>query len=137
MIRLKRTKNIALHFLCLAIVMIPVTLIHISSLRAGGSFNSVWAVYWLVISTEVELAVTAATAFRALFITHYDRVQQSFEGGWKWYTRSKQLLQYILNPRRCRRNTTESSRESGKASEQAVKLLKVAAGGSKWHLDLY
>ncbi|PVH84950.1 hypothetical protein DL98DRAFT_608996 [Cadophora sp. DSE1049] len=68
-IRVRFSQKIAISSsLCLTIVIIAVTIIRASGIRHGNSIDSVWETYWQVISAEVGLIMTSATAFRTFFV---------------------------------------------------------------------
>ncbi|KAH7418055.1 hypothetical protein BKA64DRAFT_716848 [Cadophora sp. MPI-SDFR-AT-0126] len=68
-IRVRLSQKIAISSsLCLTIVIIAVTIIRASGIRHGNSIDSVWETYWQVISAEVGLIMTSATAFRTFFV---------------------------------------------------------------------
>ncbi|KAG4437710.1 hypothetical protein IFR05_006793 [Cadophora sp. M221] len=68
-VRIRLMKKVAIgSSLCLTIVMIAVTIVRASGIRQGSVIDSVWETYWQVMSAEVGLIMTSATAFRTLFI---------------------------------------------------------------------
>ena len=68
-IRVRLSQKIAISSsLCLTIVIIAVTIIRASGIRQETTIDSVWETYWQVISAEVGLIMTSATAFRTFFV---------------------------------------------------------------------
>lgn len=68
-IRVRLSQKIAISSsLCLTIVIIAVTIIRASGIRQGTTIDSVWETYWQVISAEVGLIMTSATAFRTFYV---------------------------------------------------------------------
>ena len=50
--------------------MIICAIIRISAIRTEESIDTVWGVFWFCLSACIGLTMTAATAFRSLFIAH-------------------------------------------------------------------
>ncbi len=58
-IRIRWTQKIAVGCsLCLTVVMITLTIIRASGLRYGNTIDSVWEVYWQIMSAEYVLSRT-------------------------------------------------------------------------------
>ena len=56
--------------LCLTIIMIVTTTIRVSGVKdSEGALDSLWEDFWNIVSSEVGIIMTAATAFRALFVS--------------------------------------------------------------------
>jgi hypothetical protein len=104
-IRVKWTQKIALAFsLCLTIVVVIVTIIRAAGMHHGEAFDYAWVIYWQIISAEVGLVMTSATAFRAFFVarggnsnSHSDggRSSQSGSEQHRWSGKTKQFFRRL------------------------------------------
>jgi hypothetical protein len=84
--------------LCLTVFMIVITIIRVSGILLDDKIDTVWETYWLILSAEVGIIMTAMVAFRALFVSRRkDQVVQSAGGRMNWYYRSKRLLKQKLS----------------------------------------
>ena len=110
--------------------MIVVTLIRASGLRNGDVIDIVWETYWLFISAEVGLIMTAFAAFRSLFVAHASRDPHDARGaGSSWYDTCKRLVKRSLSPRSWRsESSTPISKESSQASGGANNLPDIPRG---------
>lgn len=107
-IKVRWAQKVALALtLCLTIVTIICTIIRAAGLRSGNKIDSVWETYWQYIAAATGLSMTAAAAFRSLFISHQTsqrRDQQESDSGRHWllYTQFKQAVRRLLTKRNWR-----------------------------------
>lgn len=96
--------------LCLTVVMIVVTIIRVSGVLLGDIVDDVWESYWLILSAEVGIIMTAVTAFRTFFVARSKRQRGQSPGErTHWYDRSKRLLHRTFSPSRWRFKSGEQS----------------------------
>ena len=73
--------------------------------RVIDSTDSVWETYWQFIAAEIALTMTAATAFRTMFVSRaaegrrVARAAPELDQKGFWYTKSQKLLHSILSTR--------------------------------------
>jgi len=88
--------------LCLTVIMIMITIIRISGIKSNGQIDQVWESYWLILSAEIGIILTAVTAFRAFFVSRHKRnVNRAIESPGDrthWYYQNKHLLKRLLKP---------------------------------------
>lgn len=103
--------------LCLTILMIIVTITRVSGIKLDGKVDQVWESYWLILSAEVGIILTAITAFRAFFVSrnnrNNNRVVQSPGGRIHWYYHNKPLLKRIFTPVVWRSKSRKQSSSEG------------------------
>jgi hypothetical protein len=108
----KWTQKIALALsLCLTIVVVIVTIIRGAGMHHGSAFDYAWVLYWQIISAEVGLLMTSATAFRAgnsISPSGGGRDSQSNLNGKTWTSKTKQLL-YRLSTQKMRQSMHTSA----------------------------
>lgn len=63
--------------LCLTVVLIALSLVRASGLRANNAVDAVWETYWSFIVAEVGLILTSVTTFHTFFVTRNKRARQS------------------------------------------------------------
>ena len=108
-VKIRWTQKVALFCtLCLTILTILCTIIRIAGIHTGRtvkSIDSVWETYWQFVAANVALTMTAATAFRAFFVTRaqadHGRLHDSPEQGSanKWFLKGGRLLHSIFSAR--------------------------------------
>lgn len=108
-VKIPWTKKLALaSTLCLSILTIICTIVNITGIYTSvhvKSMDFVWATYWQFIAAEIALTMTAATAFRALFVSrsavehrHAPGVQDHSSKE-SLYGRSQRLLRSVFSTR--------------------------------------
>ena len=119
--------------------MIAVTIIRVSGLKSPqGQLDSLWEDYWNLLSSEVGIIMTAATAFRTLFISRSNGGNNRNQGvrspgtftripfSWsQWLTENKRYLQQTFNLRawRSRKSSDPSNGPtSGSTDEESGNL---------------
>lgn len=108
------TQKIALAFsLCLTAIIIGVTVIRFYGLRSGDTIDSIWEIYWVLVSAVVGLTLTAVTAFRTFFVSRRKKngAQASPPQMGQWYAQSSRLIKRLLSPRTWRSQPIERSSE--------------------------
>ncbi|KAL8860684.1 MAG: hypothetical protein Q9178_003037 [Gyalolechia marmorata] len=108
-IKIRRTQKIALaSTLCLTILTILCTIVRMAGIRTGrviNSIDSVWETYWQFVAAEIALTMTAATAFRTIFVSRgaegrrVARAAPELDQKGIWYTKSRKFLHSILSTR--------------------------------------
>lgn len=81
--------------LCLTIVVVICTVIRAAGLRNGNRVDFVWETYWQYIAASTGLSMTAATAFRSLFISHrsdQEREQEQSGSHRHWFSSVRRKL---------------------------------------------
>jgi hypothetical protein len=89
--------------------MIVITIIRVSGILLDDEVDAVWGIYWLILSAEVGITMTAMIAFRAIFVARSEQVVQSAGGRMDWYSRSKRLLRQKISPSSWRSKSTQQS----------------------------
>ena len=65
---------------------------------SDSSLDTIWQTYWQFITADIALIMTAATAFRAFFISkHEDRAAQGHKAKEFWLIRSLRWLKMVLS----------------------------------------
>lgn len=59
--------------LCLTVVVIAVTIIRVSGTLLDDTIDTVWGTYWLILSAEVGIIMTAMISFRAFLVSPQQR----------------------------------------------------------------
>jgi hypothetical protein len=84
----------------------------------GAAFDYAWVMYWQIISAEVGLVMTSATAFRTFFIarggncnSHSEGRRSSQSNGSGWTSKTRQLLHRL---------STQKMRQSRHTSAPAI-----------------
>ena len=117
--------------LCLTLAMIAVTIIRVSGLKTpDGQTDALWVCYWNIISAEIGIIMTAATAFRTLFVSrngagrnnppavHKPNITSRLPFSWSsWLMASKRYLQRTFSLRDKNSAETSDSSERYKLSE--------------------
>ncbi|KAH8701391.1 hypothetical protein GQ44DRAFT_664913 [Phaeosphaeriaceae sp. PMI808] len=68
-LRVQWSQKIALIFsLCLTVFMMVVTIVRVAGLVYHGMVDTIWEIYWMLVSGEVGVFMAAATAFRSFFV---------------------------------------------------------------------
>lgn len=90
-VQISWTQKVALAFsLCLTILMIILTVIRVTGL---SDLDVIWVLFWFSMAAEVGLIISAAAAFRALFLAQsHNKKQDSHGKGMRWYMRALRLL---------------------------------------------
>lgn len=116
-IKVRRTQKLLLAIsLCLTAFVIAVTLVRVSGIRVGSFIDSVWEVYWCIVGAEVGLIMTAATAFRSIFVARAsERAQREDKKEWEWYYQKKKPFQRVL-PFMGQKSTSFSDSDTEKTS---------------------
>lgn len=88
--------------LCFTVLTIICTITRVVGVRTSSSDSSldtVWQTYWQYITANIALTMTAATAFRAFFISrHQDRPAQRQGSNKSWLSRSWRFFKSVLRP---------------------------------------
>ena len=88
--------------LCLTVLTIMCTITRVAGVRtssSNSSLDTVWQTYWQYITANIALTMTAATAFRAFFVSrHKDRPGQRLGSKESLLNRSWRFLKGMLRP---------------------------------------
>ena len=89
--------------LCLTIITILCTITRMAGIHTGhtiDSIDTIWEVYWQYITANIALTMTAATAFRTLFVARVkERSPSSPQSKGQWYLKGRRLIRSALSPR--------------------------------------
>ncbi|KAL8994874.1 MAG: hypothetical protein Q9169_005272 [Polycauliona sp. 2 TL-2023] len=96
------TKFVLALSLCLTVVMILVTIIRISGIKAEGLVDQVWETYFIIVAAEVGVILTTVSAFRTLYVSRQNKNQvgaQKSPGQWAaGYSSIKSHLKRVFVP---------------------------------------
>ncbi|KAL8943451.1 MAG: hypothetical protein Q9211_000983 [Gyalolechia sp. 1 TL-2023] len=122
--------------LCLTILTIMCTIVRIAGIHTGRtirSIDSVWETYWQYIAANIALSMTAATAFRTVFITwnadpHRAADRPGVRSNETLYAKSQKLYRFVISTilpfRRFKKSAGDSGarRGSGGWNDNPVEL---------------
>ncbi|KAL9030669.1 MAG: hypothetical protein Q9196_001235 [Gyalolechia fulgens] len=136
-VKVRWTQKIALACtLCLTILTIMCTIVRIAGIHTGRrirSIDSVWETYWQYIAANIALSMTAATAFRTVFITwnadpHRAADRPGVRSNETLYAKSQKLYRFVISTilpfRRFKKSAGDSGarRGSGGWNDNPVEL---------------
>jgi hypothetical protein len=116
-VRIQLVQKIAVGVsLCLTVIIVTVTVVRASGLHHDDSIDTVWEVYWQIVSSEVGLIMTSATAFRTFFVQRNSERDAHntppSSNRQRWGTKTRYILGLIVAPSRWRSKESRPSEES-------------------------
>lgn len=121
-IKVKWAQKVALaSCLCLSIFVIICTIIRAAGLRNGHRVDFVWETYWQFIAASTGLSMTAAAAFRSMFVSHQSNQREEQHGSnssihhWVSYIKTKLAIGKLFSLG-SRRSSPKSLRDSGSST---------------------
>ena len=97
--------------------MILITITRISGIRYKGSNDQVWESYFIILAAEIGIILTAATAFRAFFVSRRTIIDNGVEPSpghrTHEYSENRYLLKRVFTPKLWR-SKAKSQETSGR-----------------------
>ena len=98
--------------LCLTTITIICTITRVAGVRTSSrdqSLDTAWQTYWQFITADIAIAMTAATAFRAFFVSRqHDRVARGESATPFWLGKSWRYLKFKLGHLSWRTKSSEA-----------------------------
>lgn len=122
-IKVRWTQKAALTIsLCLTVIMVVLTITRVCGIKIGGTIDTTWETYWLILSAEIGIVLTSTAAFRAFFVSRVKRKRdkgiQPAPNTTQWYHQRKRILKRILTTSQWRLHSrVQASSEGHKANE--------------------
>ena len=102
--------------------MILVTITRISGIKIDGKVDQVWESYFIILAAEIGIILTAATAFRAFFVSRHKRdnngAKQSPGDRTHWYSQNRYLLKRVFTSSRWRSKPRGQSTSGGNEADE-------------------
>ena len=100
-----------------------------AGLRSKGELDSTWEVFWQFTAAALGVTMSAATAFRSLFVSH--QIEKSHGSPWgmeRLYKRSKDFIRNTFILRTWRSNPNNDSKTSRPSKNSDIELGRIERG---------
>jgi hypothetical protein len=111
--------------LCLTILLAAATAVRVSRIKYGNVIDVQWECYWVLISAELGLILTASATFRTFFIARGDSraTMQSLGGNVTWYDRGLVCIKRaVTNISRSGPRNSQLNNTNNNPAEESINL---------------